>query len=116
MSSDKLPNFLRSNRKRLALFQSDVAYLLGKGGLQQVCRHERFNRIPNLETALSYEVIFQRSVRELFYGLFQRIEGEVAERAKMLFERSNPGISKLNARRRQALDEIAIIKSKSDMH
>lgn len=50
----------------------------------RVCRDERFTREPSLETALAYEAIFQKPVRELFGGLYQRIEGEVADRAKAL--------------------------------
>lgn len=84
MSSFQLPNYLRANRKRLALSQDEVAFLLGTRSGAKVCRYERFVREPNLETALACEVIFQRPVRELFGGLYQRIEKGVAERAKVL--------------------------------
>ena len=61
-----------------------MAFLLGTRSGAQVCRNERFVREPSLATALAYEAIFKRSVSELFPGLYQKIEREVAERAKLL--------------------------------
>src|SRR5882724_2557980 len=107
MPSPQLPNYLRANRKRLALSQDDVAFLLGSQGGAKVCRYERFVREPSVETALAYEAIFKRSVSELFGGLYQRVEREVAERAKILAERNShgrPGAQ--TARKRAALAEL----------
>src|ERR1041384_3504983 len=87
MPSPLLPNYLRANRKRLALSQDEVAFLLGTRSGGKVCRYERFVRQPSLETALAYEAIFRRSVSELFPGLYQKVERDVAERAKILGER-----------------------------
>ena len=88
MSSSHLPNYLRAERKRLALSQSDVAVLLGAESGAKVCRYERFAREPGLRTALAYEVIFHRPVRELFAGLYETTEREVATRASALARRS----------------------------
>lgn len=93
MALSQLPNYLRSNRKRLALSQDEVAFLLGTRSGAKVCRDERFIREPSLKTALAYEVIFQKPTRELFGGLYQEIEQEVAARAKTLanrIDRDNP--------------------------
>src|SRR2546422_8231312 len=84
MSSPQLPNYLRSNRKRLALSQDEVAFLLGTQSGAKVCRYERFAREPSLETALAFEAIFQRPASELFGGLYQKVQQEVAARAKTL--------------------------------
>ena len=91
MSSPQLPNYLRANRKRLALSQDEVAFLLGTKSGAKVCRYERFVREPSLATALAYEVIFKRSVSELFGGLYQKVGREVAERAKVLVARAQHG-------------------------
>src|SRR5437773_12280649 len=101
MSSPQLPNYLRANRKRLALSQDEVAFLLGTQSGAKVCRYERFVREPSLETALAYEVIFKRSVSELFGGLYQKAEGEVAERAKALADRADRGKSRQQIARRR---------------
>lgn len=100
MSSTQLPNYLLSNRKRLALSQGEVAFLLGTKSGAKVSRYERFAREPNLETALAFEVIFQRPASELFGGLYQKVEQEVAARATILAERTD-------RQKRQVLTNIA---------
>jgi transcriptional regulator with XRE-family HTH domain len=83
-------NYLRTYRKRLSLSQEEVAFLLGVKGMDKgikVSRDENCAREPSLETALAYEAIYGRPVRELFAGLFEKIEGEVAERARVLRHR-----------------------------
>jgi transcriptional regulator with XRE-family HTH domain len=84
MTSPSLPNYLKSNRKRLALSQDEVAFLLGGGDGARVCRDERFVRRPSLETALAYEAVYRKPIRELFKGLYQSIELGVVMRAKAL--------------------------------
>ena len=112
MTSPQLPNYLRSNRKRLALSQGEVAFLLGTQNANKVCRYERFLRNPSLETALACEAIFKRSVSELFPGLYQKVEREVAVRAKALVARTDH--HKANARvgrKREALAALAALIS-----
>jgi hypothetical protein len=51
-----LPNYLQSQRKRLALSQEEVGFLLGIGGMtkgEKVCRDENFAREPSLQDALA---------------------------------------------------------------
>jgi transcriptional regulator with XRE-family HTH domain len=108
MSSPQLPNYLRANRKRLALSQEEAAFLLGTQSGAKVCRYERFVREPSLATALAYEVIFKRSVSELFPGLYQKVEQEVAARAKALAERKDRRKSNGQAARKcEALADLA---------
>ena len=104
----KLPNYLRSHRKRLALSQDDVAFLLGNRSGAKPSRHERFIREPSLAAALAYEAVFQRPVSELFGGLYQTIEKEVVARAKVMTHRIHP--EKPNgqaARKRQTFINLA---------
>jgi len=66
-----------------------------------------------LKTALAYEVIFRRTVSEIFSGLYQKIEQEVAQRARRLaagIDRRKP--NQRNARRRQTLLDIAALQSR----
>ena len=86
MSSPRLTNYLRTNRNRLALWQEETAFLLGFNGEDKgarVCRDEKFTREPSLRSALAYEAIYGRPVRELFAGLYEQIEREVAEQARL---------------------------------
>jgi hypothetical protein len=106
----KLPNYLLSNRKRLALSQDEVSFLLGTRSGTKTSRHERFTREPNLEAALAYEVVYQRPVRELFAGLYEQIEKQVAERAKVLTYRKRSGKpTKHQIRKRQTIITLATL-------
>ena len=117
MTSSQLPNYLRANRKRLGLSQDEVAFLLGTQSGAKVCRYERFVREPTLETAFAYEAIFQRPARELFGGIYEKIEQEVAARAKTLTyktDRQKP--NRQTAHKRQTLIDIAAMCSKKPLN
>jgi transcriptional regulator with XRE-family HTH domain len=104
----QLPNYLRSSRKRLALSQVEVAFLLGTRSGAKVNRHEHFVREPSLATALGYAAIFQRPVTELFAGMYSVIEKDVATRAKILthrIQRGKPNAQSL--RKRQTFINLA---------
>jgi transcriptional regulator with XRE-family HTH domain len=105
MPNTQLPNYLRSNRNRLGLSQDDVALLLGTRHGTKISRYENFTRTPSLETALALEVIFKRSVSELFGGLYQKAERKVSKSAKKLIDRKmDPP-----ARKRNTLVELSKI-------
>jgi transcriptional regulator with XRE-family HTH domain len=106
MRPTQLKNYLRSNRKRLALSQGEVAFLLGGQSGAKISRYENFTRVPGLETALALEAIYKRAASELFGGLYQKAERKVAERAKILVDRKNPG-SGVSASKRKLLVELA---------
>jgi transcriptional regulator with XRE-family HTH domain len=113
MASSKLPNYLRTHRKRLGLSQDEVAYLLGAESGAKASRYERFAREPGFRTALACEAVFQRPIRELFAGLYERIEREVAERAKKLVLKTGHMKSgKHTARKHETLKRIAASKPK----
>ena len=103
-----LPSYVRTHRKRLGLSQDEVAFLLGAASGTKVSRYESFTRTPGLETALAYEVITGRSVREIFAGLYERIEKDVAARARKLSQRIEGNqATRQGARKRQVLERIA---------
>lgn len=113
MAQPQLPNYLRSNRKRLGLSQDEIAFLLGTDSGTKASRYEVFGRDPRLRTALAYEAIFQKPIRELFAGLYDEIEREVVDRAKQLA--CSPNYLKPGARavrKREILGRIASPKSK----
>jgi transcriptional regulator with XRE-family HTH domain len=108
MSPRQLPNYLRSQRKRLALSQGEVAFLLGSQSGTKISRYEHFVREPNLAAALAYEVIFQKPIRELFAGRYREIKRQVAGRAKvMTYRTSLRKDTAVSARKRQCLAGIA---------
>lgn len=103
MASTRLQNYLCANRNRLGMSQDDVAFLLGVQSRAKVSRNERFVHVPNLETAFAYEIILQRPARELFHGLYEQLEHDIAARAKILNARVSPSASPLVKRRRAAI-------------
>jgi len=87
--------------------------LLGMKGMDKgskVSRDENHVRIPTLETALAYEAIFGKPVRELFAGLYEQIAPEVSSRAKILSYRKN---GTPDPKKHQALSDLALRYSKS---
>jgi transcriptional regulator with XRE-family HTH domain len=103
-----LPNYLRSNRKQFSFSQEEVAFLLGLNGMDKggkVSRDENYSRIPTLETALAYEAIYGKPVRELFAGLYEQIVGEVSARERILSYRKS---ETPDPKRQQALSELAL--------
>ena len=109
-----LPNYLLANRKRLALSQEEVGFLLGITGESKgakVCRDEKSVREPSLQTALAYEAIFRVPARELFAGLYEKVEQAVAERAKILTCRKDLKPSQRTAHKRRMLLGLALRQS-----
>jgi hypothetical protein len=107
MASESLSNYLLSHRKRSALSQAEVAFLLGIKGGGRVCRHERFTLDPGLQSALLYEALYQRPIAELFPGLVKRIHLELKARVKLLEQKDLRSNTKAQtARKRQFLAAI----------
>ncbi len=108
MASRRLSNYLVSERKRLALSQEEVAFMLGKKTGEQVSRHECFSLVPTLETALQYEAIYKKPVSELFAGLFDNAQADVADRAELLSNRERRTKGKeRNAIKKQLFEGLA---------
>ena len=108
----QLSNCLLSQRKRLALSQDEVAFLMGTHGGAGISRYEQFTQRVSLETALALEVILQKPARELFAGLYREIEERVAARAKVLtYKRDRGKANRRTARKRRSLENIISLQS-----
>lgn len=91
--ASRLPNYLKTYRKRAGLSQDEVAFLLGCRSGAKVSRYERLARQPTLETAFACEAVFGVPTRELFAGVFQKVEAQIQKRARVLaarLEREQP--------------------------
>jgi transcriptional regulator with XRE-family HTH domain len=80
----QLAAYLRTERRKSGLTQLELAILVGLTGTGQISRHERAVDPPSLRTAISYEMVFRRPLRELFPVLHDRLEHEVERRIKQL--------------------------------
>ena len=97
MPSHPLENYLRSYRKESGLTQQEVAFLLGCGNGAQVSRYEKRHHLPPLETALACEAIFGIPISELFAGMRQGIDKDIAKRRLELRTRLQGKTSKGSA-------------------
>ncbi len=82
--SRRLPNYLRAHRKTAGLSQRELAFLLGCGDGAKICRYEHGAQQPSLESVLAYEAVFGAPARELFAGVFEKVEERIQERAQSL--------------------------------
>ncbi len=79
-----------------------MAYRLGSHSGTTVSRYERGGRLPDLDTALTLEVIFGAPVAALFAGRRQKVEREVRRRVARLQEQRSAEESKPSLRKLQA--------------
>ena len=84
VTNQRLPNYLRAQRRKSGLSQNEVAFLLGRINGAQVSRYEKRRTLPSVETALACEVIFGIPVAELFAGVRDSIGKDVAKRRQEL--------------------------------
>jgi transcriptional regulator with XRE-family HTH domain len=105
--AQKLPNYLRTYRKRACLSQDEVAFLLGCGNGTKVSRYENFARQPSFETALAYQVMFGAPSKELFAGMYQTVEKSIIKRTRLLAQKlSRATLSPITSRKLEALNAI----------
>jgi DNA-binding XRE family transcriptional regulator len=83
-SSSMSHNHLRRYRKRGALTQEEIAFLVGAACGTKVSRHERSARPPSLQTALAYQAIFRVPIHELFPRDYRDAVAAVKGRAARL--------------------------------
>jgi len=69
-----LANYLRSHRLKTGLTQYDIAEIIRCAERDTISRHERLDSMPSLLIALSYEVLYQVPVAEIFAGLAHNVE------------------------------------------
>lgn len=106
--SHRLPNYLKTYRKKAGLSQNEAAFALGLSDGNKVSRYERGAQKPGLEILLAYETLFGVPARELFGGLYDEIERDTRRRAKALAWRLEKGPEDpLTARKLETLRRVA---------
>ena len=107
MPSPKLPNYIRTHRRRTHLTQNEVAFLLGSKNSAHVCRHERLEQTPNLHALLAYEILFRTPVRNLFSETHQDVEQKLTHRIRLLLQQlAKSGQTRLKARKIEILNDF----------
>src|SRR5207253_866617 len=73
--------------KRFGLSQNELSFLLGVKSSEKVCLYEKFQHVPNLQTALALQAILGVPVAELFAGIYEQVEKETSEQARLLMRK-----------------------------
>lgn len=81
MTIVSLATYLKMYRKRTGLTHEEVAFLIGMKGGSTISRHESGDRLPNLQAAIAYELIFGTPVGEMYAGVFADGMAMLRERA-----------------------------------
>jgi len=90
----KLPNYLRTYRKKAGLSQREVAILLGSSDPTRVSRYELSKREPDVGVALAFEIIFGTPSRVLFAGRVAELEPVIRKRLEQLPSEKTRKLSK----------------------
>lgn len=114
----RLPNYLRTYRKKLGLSQREMAILLGETSGKRtgntLGRYENGSRLPGLESALGLELILGVPVRELFAGLAEDVAADIAFRASDLLSLPLRSRNRLLLARKQ--DVLAALAGRNPSH
>jgi transcriptional regulator with XRE-family HTH domain len=81
-----LDNYISMHRKAAGLSQDELAVLLGVGGRSAVAKYELALRMPELEAAIAFEIIFDEPIQSVFAGVAHRIQNSIRSRARALSE------------------------------
>jgi transcriptional regulator with XRE-family HTH domain len=107
-----LQNYLRTYRKRSGFTQTEVAFLLGSDDGMKVSRYENRVQKPTLETALAYEAIFRVPAKELFAGLYRKVEKQTMSRAQLLAQKlAGAKQNRTTPRKLAALRSLSVLVS-----
>ncbi len=77
-------NYLRAHRKRWALTQDELAFLLGLSSQAAISRYELRAITPKAEVLIGAEIIFDTRSRDLFPRAVGEVEQAVMQRAELL--------------------------------
>ena len=108
-------SYLRTYRKRSGLTQRDLGLLLGFVDGAEVGRYERSLRLPNTQSLLACQVVFDVEPLVLFPDVHERVEQIIVKRALRLrdelprdqwFERKRAVLTAIAERSRQRANQL----------
>jgi transcriptional regulator with XRE-family HTH domain len=86
LSHQRLPNYLRTHRRRHAFSQAEIAMLLGAVSGTKVSRYENCTRMPAALTVFACEIVFNQPASELFAGSYAEVLRAVQKRARRMLK------------------------------
>src|SRR6266849_594258 len=83
LTTQFLPTYLRTYRKRTGLTQTEVAYVVGINR-SDLWLFETSRREPSLRVLLALQVLYRIPIRKLFMGLFLHCRRNTRRRLQLL--------------------------------
>lgn len=101
--SSRIHTYLRTHRRKWALTQKEIAFLVGNKSAAHISRLEQGKRKPTKEIVLACEVLFGLSPKQCFPKVYEEIEENVLARAATLYERLDHETGKVPVRKKEFL-------------
>jgi transcriptional regulator with XRE-family HTH domain len=86
LTTQFLPTYLRTYRKRTGLTQAEVSYVIGINR-SDLWQFETSRREPSLRVLLALQVLYRIPIRKLFIGLFLHCRRKTLRRLQLLRRR-----------------------------
>lgn len=102
-----LENYISSLRKEAGLSQDELSILLGLEGRASVARYENVLRLPELQTLIGLELVFDEPMQTIFAGVSERVRTDIPRRAQALLEGMGEKPSAQNAQKFETLARLA---------
>lgn len=99
-------NYVRTFRKRHALTEFDLAFLIGQRSDAPIYGYERGDRNPTLEAALALQILFSQVPHQLFPGLYEAVEDKVMRRAAQMLQKLDGHRDRRSEAKRELLETL----------
>jgi transcriptional regulator with XRE-family HTH domain len=104
--SSTIHSYIRTHRRKWALTQKELAFLLGRKSSTHVSKLEQAKRTPTVDIIIACEIIFGMSSGQLLPKLYEEVEGDVMARAAELYEKIDGKKSRAAARKKELLSAV----------
>lgn len=95
------------HREQAGLSQDELAIVLGLEGRGSVSRYELALRLPELQTLIALELIFDEPMQKLFAGIAEKVRADIPRKARALLEGMGEKPSDRNAQKLATLERLA---------
>jgi transcriptional regulator with XRE-family HTH domain len=100
-------NYVRAHRKRHALTEEELAFLLNQRSRTAISLIETGDRVPTLAGALALQVVFGLPPKEVFPELYEHVEEAVMRRGEVLYEKLDGKSDARSQAKLSLLEEMA---------
>lgn len=104
--SSRVHCYLRKERRKWALTQKELAFLLERTSSAHMSRLEQCKRLPSARILIACEVLFGIPARKLFPKLYADIEESVLARAATLYETLEGDFGRVAVKKKELLSAL----------